>query len=141
MSCNDNHGDGEHVYFQRGNGASPEQFETVGTVTDMSGFKLSADTSENTKRGPSVTFKTFRKGLIDAGDISVTIESVPGQADWDNLYSDVKNDKCPRNYRLVFPTATYQVAALAKEFEPTYEMGEAITAKWAGKVSGEPTII
>ncbi len=141
MSCDDNIESGQSVYLQRGDGASPEVFTTLATVIDMDGFDLSADTNENTKRGPGVKFKSYTKGLIDGGELSATIESVPGQPDWDLLEGDVKNDICARNFRLVFPTDTYEIPALPTGFKPTYKMGETIRAEWKAKVSGEPTIV
>lgn len=142
MSCDETSQLGDLVYFQRGNNASPETFRTLGTVTgDLGSLSRSADTVPSNRRGPGHQgYKQFRKTMKDGGELTYTIESLPGHEDWDDLESDFENDICARNYRLIYPNGVKQnVPAICVGFEQTHASGELITAKIKLKVSGRPT--
>ena len=137
-NCADESMLGNDVTFKRGDGASPEQFVLVGTVTDLGGPNKKKDTKENTKRGQS--WKTYFGTLRDAGEVKLKIKSKPGHTDFDRLEADFDDDDCPRNYQIVFEpiSKTLQVAAIATAFEPEYPQDDQVMASVTLKVSGKP---
>lgn len=126
--------------FRRGDGAGPEVFTAIASVTNISGPGLSRDTIDVTAHDSPNRYREFVGSLVDPGDVSLDLNYDPDVHDV--LVADLEDDE-PRNYKIVFPapiTATWSFAGVMSGFEQTAPIDDKLTATITIKVSGKPTI-
>jgi len=129
-----------------GDGQPSEVFTTIAEVTEISGPSLEQESLEVTSHDSSGGFREFVGGLIDGGEITLTINYVPTEATHNattGLIADLKN-MIVRNFQLVFPdsgSTTWNLSALVQSFEPTEPVDDKLGADVTLKVTGEPTLV
>ncbi len=130
---------GTGTNFQRGDGASPESFTTVGDVTQISGPQITKDEIEVTALDS--TAKEFLGALDDPGELTLELNWNPQDTEHVNLRTDAEGSTV-RNYRVVWSdVSSTQVtfAAEVMEFTISTEAQDAVKASVRLKISGALT--
>ena len=122
---------------QRGNSATPPVFTDVGELVEFGPPGLSRDTVEVTHSRSPDRFKEYIGALIDAGELSFTIQfSDPSVLD--TLIADMRV-KTPVPYRYIWPSLDqWDFAALITAIEPDTSIEDKMTASVTAKLSGKP---
>lgn len=133
--------------LQIGDGGSPtETFTTIAEVTEISGPSLEQEPLDVTSHESSGGFREFVGGLIDGGEVTLSLNYIPTDATQNattGLIADLKN-MVVRNFQLVFPdvgSTTWSFPALVMSFEPTEPVDDKLGADVTLKVAGEPTLV
>lgn len=130
---------GAGTNFQRGNGASPEVFTTVGDVVSIGGPNITKEEIEVTALDS--TAKEFIGALDDPGELTMELNWNPQDAQHVNLRSDAEGTTV-RNYRIVFnDVSSTQVdfAGEVMEFSINTEPNDAVKASVRVKITGSLT--
>lgn len=92
--------------FQRGDGATPtEAFTTVAEIKNIRGPEEILETVDATHMESPQGFRERVTTLLDAGQIVLAMQFVPGDTSQNNIRNDQRN-KVRRNFRIVFPGAS-----------------------------------
>lgn len=126
-----------------GDGAIPEVFTTIFEITDINGPNLSVDKIDTTNHSSPGGFRQKVAGLIDAGDISFSVNFVPTATTHNastGLLYWLKN-KTVKNWQLVFPdTTAWTLPAFLTKFQPKEPVDGKLSADVALTISGQPTL-
>ena len=126
--------------FQRGDGATPEGFTTVGELSDIDGPGLELEAVEATHQESPNSAQEFIPGLINAGEVGVTVSFLETDTTQNNVRDDLLN-RSKRNYRVQFPGGQkWTFSALVTSFALKAPVKDRLTAEIKLKVSGKPTI-
>lgn len=128
--------------LERGDGASPEEFEEIAEVTNISGPSMERETYDSTHHGQADNYRQFIGGLVDPGSVSIDVNYNPSVHD---VLVDDLSDCLPRNYRIVWVNCGQDIAEWSFEgimtgFEPTAPVDDKASATMEIKVSGKPEI-
>ena len=133
------------VQFKTGDGASPEVFTAVAEVLSVGGPTINRDVIEATHTDSPDNYKEFLSGLTDGGEVTVTMNFLPGNTTQDESQG-IMGDflvQTLRNYQVVFPTSpavTWTFAAFITAFEPDAPIDDRMTSTTTFKLSGKPTL-
>jgi predicted secreted protein len=131
--------------LKAGNGAATEVFTTIAEVTSIGGPGLALDPIEVTNMDSTNGWREFIGGLLDGGEVSISINYLPTNATHNasnGLINDMEN-RTKRNLQLIFSdgsSTTFSFTALVTAFEPTAPVDGALTADVTLKVTGQPTL-
>jgi predicted secreted protein len=131
--------------LKKGDGAATEVFTTIAEVTNIGGPGLALDPIDVTSHGSTAGWREFIGGLLDGGEVSMTINYVPTAGTHDattGLIAD-KVARTVRNFQLVFPDSgntTWSFSALVASFEPGEPVDAQLSAEVTLKVTGQPTL-
>jgi len=120
-------------------------YTTIAEVTDLSGPALKLDDTEVTSHDSPDGWKEFIGGLLEAGEISVSINYVPTDSTHDastGLISLMIN-RSVGAFQIVFPdgaSTTWTFNALVTAFEPSEPTDDKLSADVTLKISGKPTL-
>ncbi len=125
--------------FQRGDGASPEVFTTVGEATNISGPGYDRDVIDVTSHDSTDGIREFVGGLVDGGEVTFTVN-------WDpsihaSLVDDFQ-DAQPRNYKIVLPdppAGEWAFPAFITGMGHEYPHDDKMSADFTFKIAGAPT--
>jgi len=128
-----------------GDGGSPETFTTVAEVTDISGPSLSMDTMEVTSHSTTNAFKEYLGSLLDAGEVSFSMNFIPTNATQSYTTGLIKDwyNRTRRHFQLVFPdvgATTWAFTALVTKFEPKAPVDAQLSADVTLKIVEAPTL-
>lgn len=132
--------DGFGVKLDREATPGMEDFEPVGSMTNLSGPGTSREEIDVTTHDSPDGWREFIFGLKDGGEVSADINYDPVMHDplqEDYEYSD------PRRYRVTFPdpaATTWTFQAGLTGFEPEAPHDDKLAASLTWKVSGKPTL-
>lgn len=135
---------GYGTLFASGNGASPEVFTTLGEVTAITPPGWSRDTVDATHEQSPGAHREFIAGLADAGEVSMDINFVPGNAAAAALEAEkaLTGSSTLINRRITFPDGSYMsFAAILTAVEPDAPIDDKMSASVTLKVSGAPTFV
>lgn len=126
--------------FQR-EGATPGTFEDIAQVVSITPPQSEADDVEIEELDPADGYKRYLPGLLDAGEVSLTLNFDPANTGHNALLSDHQN-RATKNYRIVLPDGyQWTFSGYVKSFAPQeISAGEVIQAEVTIKVSGKPTL-
>ncbi len=130
---------GAGTVFSRGDGASPEVFNTVTNVISITGPQISKEDIEVTHLGS--TAKEFISALDDPGELQLQMNWDPSNAQHVGMRSDAEGSTT-RNYRIVWNDASStQVDFLgeAMDFSLDTQPNAAVVASVRVKISGALT--
>lgn len=121
----------------------PEVFATIAEVTDIGGPSMSTDTIDVTNHSSPGAVKEFLMGLLDAGEVSFTVNFMPGNATHDEATGLIAEwlSRNVSNWKLVWPTTPaeavgFKAGVTGIDFSaPTDEQ---LSADITLKVSGLP---
>lgn len=128
-----------------GDGGGTESFTTIAEVTKIGGPKLKMETKDVTSHSSTGGWREFIATLLDAGEVSFSINFIPTGAthsQTSGLLKDMKN-KTKRNFQVVFTdtgATTWTFAAFVTSFEPDQPVDGALTASVTLKITGQPTL-
>lgn len=131
--------------LKAGNGAATEVFTTIAEVTNIGGPSLALDPVEVTNMDSTAGWREFIGGLLDGGEVSLTINYLPTNATHNasnGLIADMTN-RTKRNFQLVFSdgsSTTFSFTALVTGFETGEPVDGQLTAEVTLKITGQPTL-
>lgn len=128
---------GYGTLLQRGDGATPENFTTVGEVLSITGPNLALNIVDATHMESPGATQEFIPGLIDPGTITMNLAFVPSNTTQSNLVTDLKN-RTKRNFQIVFPdtgTTTWSFAGYVTGWAVTAPINDRLTADVTVKVT------
>lgn len=135
---------GYGTLFASGNGASPEVFTTLGEVTAITPPGWSRDTVDATHEQSPGAHREFIAGLADAGEVSMDVNYVPGNAASASLEAEkaLTGSSAAINRRITFPDGSYMIfVGILTAFEPDAPIDDKMSASVTFKVSGVPTFV
>lgn len=127
------------IQLQRGNGAGPEVFTTIGEVMSFSGPGGNATVIDASHA--QSTAKEKLMGLKDEGQLSFEANLVPGDAAQTGLRTD-RNNRTLRNFKLILTDAgptTLTFAAYVLGFAIAGSADDKITLSVTLEISGAVT--
>lgn len=133
---------GHSSTFERSSdGTSGGAFSTVGELLSLSGPGIARDTIDATHSASPERWREFISGLKDAGEISLEVNFVPGNATTTAALSDINTDTAGY-YKLTFPDATeWAFAAFMTGVEVSDPIDDKMTATFTLKLTGKPAFI
>lgn len=127
------------VTLGRGAGESPEQFTTIGLVTNIGGPDGSATEINTTHLGSAAM--EFLIGLRDEGQVTFDILYDPDNATHQGLLTD-RDNKTLREFQLSLTDSTpttWTFQAYVQGFSMNVAVDEAVTASVTLRISGTVT--
>lgn len=133
--------------LQIGDGAATsEVFTTIAEVSDIGGPEIALESVEVTNHSSPSGWREKIGGILDGGNISLTINYQPTHATHNNtagLIADLRQ-RTKRNFQLVFTdsgTTTWSFTALVTSFSPAEPIDGALTAEITLEITGAPTLV
>lgn len=127
--------------FAIGDGGGPEVFTDVAEVFAITPPNLTRDTVDATHMASTEKWREFIAGLRDAGEVSISLNFVPGGAAQDALTAKFASDTAS-NFRITFPNAEAWIfAGLMTGFAPEDPLDGKMTATARFKLTGKPTFL
>lgn len=128
------------VAIKIGNGASPEVFTTIAEVKSLNPFTGSAAEIDTTSL--QETAKTFRMGLQDWGQVSMTLNFIPKNTQHAELI-EAKRDRQTRNFQIELtdasPKTVYEFAAYVTSAPLTMAVDAVVEANVTLRITGDVT--
>lgn len=110
----------------------------IAELTSIGGLELSADTIEDTTLDAADGYRTFRQGLKDAGEVSISGYFDPTAHE--GLLTDFEAGTA-NAYTIEFPFgATWTFSAIVTGYSTGAEMEDNVSFEASLKVSGKPTL-
>lgn len=126
-----------------GDGGGTEVFTTIAEVVDIKPPALTLETEDVTNQSSTAGWRERLGSILDAGDVTFTIQYVPTAATHNastGLIRDMKN-RTRRNFKVVFPDSTeWAFAALVTKFAPNAPVKGKLSADVTLSSSGQPTL-
>lgn len=125
-----------------GDGAGPEVFTAIAEVQKISASGIKLDALETTNLASPDGYREFVGGLLDGGEISLSLKFLPDLAGHAALVTD-QNAKTLRNFEWHIPTTTakkFSFAALITSISIDTDVEKVIEAEVTLKISGKPTL-
>jgi len=98
--------------LKRGDGGGTEVFTTIGEVVNIGAIETGLDTVEATHMESPSAHKEWIPTLLDAKEISVELNYLPGDTQQNNLRSDMFN-RTLRNFQCTIPGSAKVVSFAA----------------------------
>jgi predicted secreted protein len=136
---------GYGVRFVRSTGNSPDNWENVGQIAEISGPSLGRDAIDASHSLSPSRYREFISGMREGGEVSFTILLAPSAsvgADHKKLLSDYESNSAV-TYRVIFPDAAntyWQFSGLITALDHEVPIDNKMTVKVKVKVSGQPTL-
>lgn len=142
---------GHGILVQRNDGDSPNDWETLGELRDISGPSISKETPDASHTTSPKRFREFISGMIDGGEVSMTLAFIPGGTTMASLFADLKS-KAAIEYRVLFPDGTgstpenlaYDTAwrfdCHVNNLSPAMPLTDSMTVEVSLKITGEPLL-
>lgn len=124
--------------LKRGDGGGPENFTTVGRLSNFTGPGLSQDTIDVTDLGNETGYAEYLLGLKDGGEVTATLNWDPADAQHAALLATDFEGQVLRNFKMVWSTSgvTWEFVALVSKFSPKGDPKSALTADLTLKITG-----
>ncbi len=126
--------------------ATSEGFTTIAEVSDIGGPELALESIEVTNHSSPGGWREKIGGILDGGNVSLTINYDPPHATHNNtagLIRDLRS-RTLRNFELVFTdtgSTKWSFTALVAGFSPAEPIDGALTAEVTLEISGAPTLV
>lgn len=125
--------------LKKGDGASPEVFNTVAQVRDISGPDTTLETPDVTHHSSPEGHREFVGALIDGGEVTLELLFDPSDPTHDAQTGLLKEqkDRTKKNYQILFPdSSTATFVALVSNTAPAAPIDDALTKAVTLKISG-----
>lgn len=131
--------------LKMGDGGTSESFTTIAEVSDIKGPKLSLDAIDVTNHSSTEAWREFVGGLLDAGEVSLSINFMPTETTHDPSTGIISKltDRGKHNFQMVFPdddATTWSFTALVTAFESSEPIDDKLAADITLKITGKPTL-
>ncbi len=131
---------GYGCHFKVGNGASPEVFTEIAEVTSLSLPSPTRDSIDVSHFLSPDSYREFIPGLIDAGEVTLEINYVPGSSTTALLLAEIEAQ--PGNKQIVFPLGEILTfTAFCTGFEGEAPIDDKMSASVTYKVSAKPSLV
>lgn len=132
---------GHGSQFMMSDGGSPAVYSAFAEVTNITPPAFVRDTPDATHMLSPEKWREFIPGLRDPGEVSITMNFIPGGAGQDALLAAFQDDVV-RNYRVDFVgSENWDFAAYCIGFAPEVPLDAKMTATARFKLSGKPTYV
>jgi predicted secreted protein len=122
-----------------GDGGSPEVFSPFGELVSLTPPPYSRDAVDSTHMQSDHKFREFVPGLRDGGEMSFTINFIPGDATSDLVAAHATDDTLTQ-WRMVFPNAEmWSFFAYLTGFAAEVPLDGKMSATVRVRVSGAPS--
>ncbi|MEN8819908.1 MAG: phage tail tube protein [Abyssibacter sp.] len=129
---------GYGIKFKRGDGAETEVFTELGELIDITPPALATDDIDASHHGSPNAGKEYIAGMIEPGEIALTIVHVPGDAANTQLNSD-QLDRQSRNWQIEYVKGGNTVVdtyyGYVKSNTPTTPLNDRMTSEVVIKVA------
>lgn len=133
---------GYGTLFKIGDGASPEVFTAFAEVTKIKPMAFKVDSVEATHQQSPSGAKEFIPGLLEATEVAIDFNLVPGGVGVLALMTELGTVPRPtKNRQVVFPDGSvFAFAGFITGFDPDTPMDGKMAAGATFKVTGLPTL-
>jgi len=115
-------------------------YVALAEVTELTAPELSRDSVEFTHMLSPDRYREFKPGLIDAGEVGITYNLIPGLAD-DAVIATHLGTKLVEGWRITFPNgATLDFNGFATAHGRATPMEDKMTGSATFKISGKPVL-
>lgn len=126
-------------------GGVAEAFNTVGSVTNLGGLSLAADTEDVTTHDSTGAWEEVVATLLRSGELTVDLVYDPASLTHSTIGGllFVAEYKILTNFKMIWPDAAgteWSFAAYVTGYEPSADVKGALTATIKLKVTGSPTL-
>lgn len=129
---------GYGTVFAVGDGGGPEVFTAIAEVLTVPFPGFSRDMLDATHMASTGKFREFVAGLRDGGEMSITLNFVPGDASSDLLFNKADDDTAS-NFKITFPNAeAWTFAGFLTGISGEAPHDGKITATATFRVTGKP---
>ncbi|HEY2361204.1 MAG TPA: phage tail tube protein [Candidatus Angelobacter sp.] len=127
--------------LNRGNGdGPPETFTAIPELTDLKGPGIKIDIKDVSNMQSPQFFKEKIAGLIDAGQITASMNWIPGNAQQKALLADAFA-RVTRNFQYLVPGGLkWSFAAIVSAFDPGTPVGDNCVASVTLDITGPTTL-
>ena len=131
------------VFSVLDNTLSPPAYVALAEVTAITPPQMSRDTVDATHNASTGGWREFIPGLKDAGDVTVEMNFIPGNATGDLLMGSFNSDTA-LSCKIAFPDSPvteWLFTAICTGFAPTQPIDDKMTASATFKLTGKPAFI
>jgi len=131
---------GVGTVFNRGDGASNENFTAIAEINQIAGPDMSRAAIDVTNLDSTAGYREFIMGFRDSGLITLTMNWT--RDGWDRLRDDFESDASV-NWQIVFPdtgNTTFDFAAFVNGMTPNVTPDDKITMVVTMKITGQVTM-
>lgn len=131
--------------LKRGDGVpATEAFETIASVSDLSGPSRSRETIDVTAHDSPDKYREFLAGLKDGGEVTATINFNPADTTHTQLDADFE-DGVTRNWQIILLEGsadehTWAIAGFVTAVGDSYPIDDKMEREVTIKVSGKPVL-
>lgn len=129
--------------FKTGDGGSPETFTAWGEITSITPPARARDSVDASHELSPSAHREFIAGLVDAGEVTVEMNFVPGGATFLAICAeyDLSGSSAVKNRQIVFPDGSILAfAAFVTGDAPELPLDDKMSISVTLKVSGKPTL-
>ena len=135
---------GHGSLLKRGNGASPEIFETIAEVTNINPPDTEGEDVKVSHMESPGGFHEYIPGMQEGGEVSFTINLIPAHPTHNSttgLAAD-KRTRATKNWKIELAgnVATWAFSGYVKGFKVAIPVDDKVAADVTIKVTGEPTL-
>lgn len=121
----------------RGDGATPETFDLIASISNFSGPTTALGVENNTTHDDDWAENVG--AVPDGGEITIEVEHDPADPSHTVMLTDLAG-RGAQNYKMIFPdTSVTLFSALVSAFAPAAPVAGKLTASVTLSVTGEPT--
>ncbi len=132
---------GHGSIFAHGDGGAPEVFTPLAEVVTITPPQLVRDTVDATHMASPEKWREFVPGLKDGGEVSLEMNFIPGNSDWDILFTEFDNDVAS-NWKITFPNSEAWIfLAYCTGIETAVPLDDKMSATATFKVTGKPAFV
>lgn len=135
------------IQFKMGDGGGPEVFTALAEVTDITPNPLIQETQDATHHGSEQAFREFIPTVKDAGEVSGTMNWIPGHATQNTTtgLASLLLDGEVHNFQVVIPAVvpvTWSFRGIVTNFAPqAAPVDGKLSADFTIKLTGVPTLV
>ena len=135
---------GHGTLLKRGNGASPEVFETIAEVTNINPPQMESEDIKVSHMESPGGYHEYIPGMREAGEVSFEINFLPGNATHNGttgLAADHRT-RVVRNWKIELAGggAVWTFPGYVKTFNVAIPVDDKVSASVSIKVTGEPLL-
>lgn len=134
---------GYGAILYRGDGQDPEVFMEIGEITGLGGAQATRDAQEATNMRSPNRFREYIAGLADPGELTFTVNYVPGNVSHEALREDFRLGRTV-NWHIIWeqyagqPQLNFQGFLTTFPVIPNAPVGDVITGDITIKITGYP---
>ncbi len=129
---------GHLTLFKKLTGVST--YTTLAEVVEFNPPEMTRDSAEFTHMSSPDRWREYKPGLRDGGEVSLTYNLIPGEADDDTIADSFATDLV-EEWQVAYPNgATLDIRGFFTAHSAATPIGERMTGAATFKISGKPTL-